>query len=215
MVPFRLRSTWTIRMIRGERGRTAASRLQMDVMRRGWRPLALEWCRLPVRRSSMAHGVRTPVTPSGSTRTFFASAAFGCTFGCRRRGHSAAWPEHGSRIRGRPETPPGSCRTKPSFSRSRRGTCMQRDERGSALVLVLLCATLFLALGGALVTLASTDATISATFRESAAALAGAEAALARVMADLTTVADWNAALTGRAISSFQDGPDAGSRRLP
>lgn len=92
---------------------------------------------------------------------------------------------------------------------------MRRDERGSALVLVLLCATLFLALGGALVTLASTDATISATFRESAAALAGAEAALARVTADLATAADWNAALTGSAISGFQDGTAAGSRRLP
>ena len=92
---------------------------------------------------------------------------------------------------------------------------MQRDERGSAVVLVLMCATLFLALGGALVTLASTDATISATFRESAAALAGAEAALARVTADLTTTADWNAALSGRTISGFQDGTDAGSRRLP
>ena len=92
---------------------------------------------------------------------------------------------------------------------------MRRDERGSALVLVLLCATLFLALGGALVTLASTDATISATFRESAAALAGAEAALARVTADLATAADWNAALTGSAISGVQDGTAAGSRRLP
>jgi hypothetical protein len=91
---------------------------------------------------------------------------------------------------------------------------MPRGERGSALVLVLLCATLFLALGGALVTIASTDATISATFRESAAALAGAEAGLARVTADLTA-ADWNAALTGSAISSFHDGADTGSRRLP
>ena len=92
---------------------------------------------------------------------------------------------------------------------------MRRDERGSALVLVLLCATLFLALGGALVTVASTEATISATFRESAVALAGAEAALARVTADLANAVDWNAALSGSAISSFQDGAVAGSRRLP
>jgi Tfp pilus assembly protein PilX len=91
---------------------------------------------------------------------------------------------------------------------------MRRDDRGSALVLVLLCATLFLALGGALVTVASTEATISATFRESAAALAGAEAALARATADLATTADWNGALTGSATSSVQDGT-AGARRLP
>lgn len=91
---------------------------------------------------------------------------------------------------------------------------MRRDERGSALVLVLLAATLFLALGGALITVASTEATISATFRESAAALAGAEAALARVTADLAAAADWNAVLTGGATSSFQDGT-AGARRLP
>jgi hypothetical protein len=92
---------------------------------------------------------------------------------------------------------------------------MWRDERGSVLVLVLLCATLFLALGGALVVVASTESTISATFRESAAALAGAEAAIVRVTADLATAPDVTAILSGGATSTFIDGPAAGPRRVP
>jgi hypothetical protein len=92
---------------------------------------------------------------------------------------------------------------------------MWRDERGSALVLVLLCAVLFLALGGALVVIASTESTISATFRESAAALAGAEAVIVRATADLAIAPDLNAILTGAATSTFIDGPAAGPRRLP
>jgi Tfp pilus assembly protein PilX len=62
---------------------------------------------------------------------------------------------------------------------------MWRDDRGMALVLVLLCAMLFLALGGALVTVVSSEATISATFRESAVALSAADAAIVRVLPDL------------------------------
>jgi len=89
-----------------------------------------------------------------------------------------------------------------------------RGERGSALVLVLLCAVLFLALAGAMAVVATTETTISATFRESAAALAGAEAAIARVVADLSSEPDLNGVLAGDAMSSFADGP-AGFRTLP
>lgn len=92
---------------------------------------------------------------------------------------------------------------------------MWRDERGSALVLVLLCAVLFLALGGALVVVASTESTISATFRESAAALSGAEAAIVRVAADLAIAPDVTAVLAGAATSTFIDGPAAGLRAVP
>ena len=91
---------------------------------------------------------------------------------------------------------------------------MWRDERGSALVLVLLCAVLFLALGSALAVVASTEVTISATFRESAAALAGAEAAIVRVTTDLAAAPDVTAILAGAATSSFIDGP-AGPRPAP
>ena len=90
---------------------------------------------------------------------------------------------------------------------------MWRDERGMALVLVLLCAMLFLALGGALVTVVSSEATISATFRESAVALNAADAAIARVLPDLAAAPDLNAILTGAATSGFIDAP--ASRRLP
>ena len=91
---------------------------------------------------------------------------------------------------------------------------MWRDERGMALVLVLLCAMLFLALGGALVVVVGSEATISATFRDAAAALNGAEAAIVRVMPDLATAPDLNAVIRGLVASSFSDGA-AGVRRLP
>ena len=91
---------------------------------------------------------------------------------------------------------------------------MWRDERGMALILVLLCATLFLALGGALVTVASTESTISATYREGTAAMAGAEAAVIRTFADLAT-ADLNVVLRGLVMSTFTDGSIGGLRRLP
>lgn len=84
---------------------------------------------------------------------------------------------------------------------------MWRDERGMALILVLFCAMLFLALGGALVTVVSSEATIAATFRESAVALSAADAAIVRVVADLATATDLNAVLQGAATSSFIDGP--------
>lgn len=80
-------------------------------------------------------------------------------------------------------------------------------------MLVLLCSALFLALGGALVTVARTEATISATFRDGAAALSGAEAGIVRALADIAA-ADINAALIGSAASIFHDGP-AGARTLP
>ena len=92
---------------------------------------------------------------------------------------------------------------------------MWRDDRGMALVLVLLCAMLFLALGGALVTVVSSEATISATFRESAVALNAADAAIVRVLPDLAAAPDLNAILAGAATSSFVDGPPQAPRRLP
>jgi hypothetical protein len=92
---------------------------------------------------------------------------------------------------------------------------MWRDERGMALVLVLLCAMLFLALGGALVTVVSSEATISATFRESAVALSAADAAIVRVLPDLAAALDLDAILTGAAASTFVDGPPPSIRLLP
>lgn len=90
-----------------------------------------------------------------------------------------------------------------------------RGEQGSALVVVLLCAVLFLALAGAMALVASSEMRISATFRESAAALAGAEAAIARVTGDLAAAPDLNVVLSGNATSTFVDGPTGGLRSLP
>lgn len=92
---------------------------------------------------------------------------------------------------------------------------MWRDERGMALLLVLMCAMLFLALGGALVTVVSSEAAISATFRESAVALSAADAAIVRVLSDLATARDLNAILAGAVASSFTDGPPQPLRPLP
>lgn len=92
---------------------------------------------------------------------------------------------------------------------------MWPGDRGSALVLVLFCATLFLVLGGALVTVARTESAISATFREGAVALAAADAAVARATADLEAAPDLNAILAGLLTSTFIDGSAASPRRLP
>ena len=92
---------------------------------------------------------------------------------------------------------------------------MWRAERGSALVMVLLCATLFLVLGGALVTVGSTESVISATFREGAVALAATDAAVARVTSDLASALDLNALLAGAVSSTFTDGSTVSPRRLP
>jgi len=92
---------------------------------------------------------------------------------------------------------------------------MWRDERGMALVLVLLCAMLFLALSGALVAVMSTETTISATFREGAIVLAATDAAVARALGDLAKAPDISAALAGTAASTFLDGAATGVRRLP
>jgi hypothetical protein len=92
---------------------------------------------------------------------------------------------------------------------------MWRDERGIALVLVLLCATLFLALSGALVAVMGTETTISATFREASVALEAADAAIVRVVDDLANASDISAALSGTATSTFRDGAVTGTRQLP
>jgi hypothetical protein len=81
--------------------------------------------------------------------------------------------------------------------------------------MVLLCATLFLALGGALATIGSTETAISATFREGVVALAAADAAVARVSADLASALDLDAVLAGVVTSTFLDAAAAVPRVLP
>jgi hypothetical protein len=92
---------------------------------------------------------------------------------------------------------------------------MWRAERGTALVLVLLCTSLFLALSGGLVTVMTTETTISATFREGAVVLAAADAAIVRVIADLADAPDINALLSGASTSTFHDGSLSAPRTLP
>ena len=96
---------------------------------------------------------------------------------------------------------PGDCAIEP-----------REDERGLALLVVLMATTLLLALGGGLVALTTTEARIAATFRDGLAALYGCDAAIARALRDLAASGDWSAVLDGSDTSSFVDGPGGGVR---
>jgi PilX N-terminal len=80
------------------------------------------------------------------------------------------------------------------------------NDRGSALVLVLMAAALLSALGAGLVTMGSTEATIAANFRTSAEARYAAEAAAERAVEDLVKIANWSGSLSGGVSSTFVDG---------
>jgi hypothetical protein len=66
---------------------------------------------------------------------------------------------------------------------------------------------LMLAAGSALVLLAVTETRISASHRVGAELLYASEAALERALVDLSALADWDAALQGRATSTFTGVP--------
>jgi hypothetical protein len=89
------------------------------------------------------------------------------------------------------------------------------DDHGAALLIVLMCTTLLLALGGGLAMLTATEARIAAHFGAGMHVLYGAEAAVERVLPDLLAAPDWDAVLDGTARSSFVDGPPAGTRTTP
>jgi hypothetical protein len=87
-------------------------------------------------------------------------------------------------------------------------------EAGVALVLVLLVTMTMSALAMSLAVMVSTESRVSANYRDGMETLYGAEAALARVLPDLSGEPDVNRVLTGVAVSSFTDGAP-GLRRLP
>lgn len=96
-----------------------------------------------------------------------------------------------------------------------RGTrTSRRDERGVALVIVLLTMMLLSALGLALSLTAITESRIAASYRGSAETIYAADAGIERALHDLSLVSDWTAVLTGAATAPFIDGA-AGARRLP
>jgi len=82
------------------------------------------------------------------------------------------------------------------------------------LIIALMATLLMSALGAALVLTTSSDALIAANFRTAQEGVYAADAALERAMADLGTLADWNAILDGSASSAFVDGAPGGVRTL-
>ncbi len=83
-----------------------------------------------------------------------------------------------------------------------------------AIIVALMAILLMSALGAALVLTTSSDALIAANFRNAQEGVYAADAALERAMADLGTLADWNAVLDGSASSAFVDGAPGGVRTL-
>ena len=80
-----------------------------------------------------------------------------------------------------------------------------RDDRGSALIVVLLATVLLTSLGVGLVMLSNTEGAIAANFRAGNETLYTADAAVERVVQDLLMVPRWNEVLTGAVKSAFID----------
>jgi len=79
------------------------------------------------------------------------------------------------------------------------------DDRGSALIIVLLASVLLTSLGIGLVMLSNTEGTIAANFRAGNETLYTADAAVERVVQDLLMIPRWNDVLTGTVKSAFVD----------
>jgi len=90
----------------------------------------------------------------------------------------------------------------------------RHSEHGIALVLVLLATVLITAVGVVMVLTTTAETRIAANFRGAEQALYAADAAAERAIADLRGVTDWNTLLAGGVVSSFVDGPPAGTRVL-
>jgi len=97
----------------------------------------------------------------------------------------------------------------------RRATSLPAGEQGLALIVALLAMALMMALGMALVLTTMTESGISSGYRDGAAALYAADAAIERTLHDIVIAPDTNQILDGTVESSFTDGPPRGVRDLP
>jgi len=88
------------------------------------------------------------------------------------------------------------------------------NERGVALILVLMVMMTLSALAMSLALMVSTESRITANYRDGLEVRYGAEAALERVLPDLAAEPDPDRVLAGVSVSAFIDGPP-GLRRLP
>ncbi|RPJ85288.1 MAG: hypothetical protein EHM13_01555, partial [Acidobacteria bacterium] len=89
---------------------------------------------------------------------------------------------------------------------ARGGKVGWRNERGVALIIVLLSTMLLTALAVSLVLLTSSETLLTANYRNAHDALYAADAAVERVVQDLLTVPQWNDLLSGGVKSSFVEG---------
>lgn len=90
----------------------------------------------------------------------------------------------------------------------------RRSDRGIALIVALLAVVLVSALAAGLALGTSTEVRIAANFSTAQAAAYAAEAAVERALQDVPSAADWSPLLAGPGLSTFADGPPAGSRRI-
>ncbi len=89
------------------------------------------------------------------------------------------------------------------------------NERGAALLLVIMLVLIMAAIGAAMAVASRTETLIAANFRQEREMLYAAEGAVALAVHDVASRADWNVVLSGGAVSSFTDGAAIGARRLP
>jgi PilX N-terminal len=79
------------------------------------------------------------------------------------------------------------------------------DDRGSALIIVLIATTLLTTLGVGLMLLSSTEGAIASNYRAGNETLYAADAAVERVIQDVLLVPRWNDILNGTVQSAFVD----------
>src|SRR5688572_9008416 len=97
---------------------------------------------------------------------------------------------------------------------SHRETRIVSNERGIALILVMMTMTLFGVLAGSLALVALTETAVAANHRDAADALYAAEAAVEFVLQEIARIEDWTEVVAAPGQSSFVDGEPAGVRRV-
>ena len=89
------------------------------------------------------------------------------------------------------------------------------DQRGVALIMVILVTTFLSALGLGLMMAVFMDRLATGNMSSSVAMLYAADAGIELAARDLANVTNWNAALTGSELATFTDGAPEGVRALP
>lgn len=89
------------------------------------------------------------------------------------------------------------------------------DERGVALIVVLMAMSVMSALGLALMLTTMAEEKIAGNFERGTEAFYAADAGIERAMQDLLPLASWDGVLTGTVTSTFIDGAPGGIRAGP